>query len=161
MPSLRFLRQDEWQLLREVRLAALLDCPSFFLSTYEQELQYDEERWRTELAGGRWLVDLHEGRPSALLGAAAEADIGKNEMYLSYLWVTPERRRSGIATGMVTTMLDRLRESGVERAWLWVLDGNDPARRLYENIGFTSTGERQPLPQDPSRCEERMTLELT
>jgi ribosomal protein S18 acetylase RimI-like enzyme len=58
-------------------------------------------------------------------------------------------------------MLDRLRAAGMVRAWLWVLGGNAPARRLYEALGFVSTGERQPLKKDPARYEERMTLPLT
>jgi ribosomal protein S18 acetylase RimI-like enzyme len=53
--------------------------------------------------------------------------------------------------------LDHLADEGVELAWLWVLDGNEAARRLYVTLGFTSTGERQPLPACPSRTEERMS----
>jgi len=43
---------------------------------------------------------------------------------------------------------------------LWVLDGNGPALQLYERFGFASTRERQPLPADPTRSEERMLLHL-
>lgn len=43
---------------------------------------------------------------------------------------------------------------------LFVADGNDRARRLYERLGFRSTGERQPLPSDPARGEERYAVRL-
>jgi ribosomal protein S18 acetylase RimI-like enzyme len=46
-------------------------------------------------------------------------------------------------------------------AWLWILNGNDPALRLYEQFGFQSTNERQPLPGQPGRYEERMRLRLS
>jgi hypothetical protein len=46
-------------------------------------------------------------------------------------------------------------------AWLWILNGNDPALRLYEQFGFQSTNQRQPLPEQPSRYEERMRLRLS
>jgi hypothetical protein len=32
--------------------------------------------------------------------------------------------------------------------------------RLYQRFGFQSTDERQPLPDDPERSEERMKLRL-
>ena len=38
--------------------------------------------------------------------------------------------------------------------------GNDRAMRLYQRFGFQSTDERQPLPDDPKRSEERMKLRL-
>jgi ribosomal protein S18 acetylase RimI-like enzyme len=100
------------------------------------------------------------GRPVALLGATAEADIAESERYLSYLWVAPSHRGRGLASELVLDMLARMRAADVSRAWLWVLSGNGAARRLYERLGFTSTGDRQPLEKDPSRFEERMTLSL-
>jgi ribosomal protein S18 acetylase RimI-like enzyme len=62
---------------------------------------------------------------------------------------------------LLRTVLDRLRDSGVRMAWLWILNGNDPALRLYEQFGFQSTNERQPLPGQPGRYEERMRLRLS
>ncbi len=51
---------------------------------------------------------------------------------------------------LLRTVLDRLRDSGVHTVWLWILNGNDPALRLYEQFGFQSTNQRQPLPDDPT-----------
>jgi RimJ/RimL family protein N-acetyltransferase len=44
--------------------------------------------------------------------------------------------------------------------FLWVTESNAPARRLYERCGFTPTGDRQPLPSDPSLPEIRMRRAL-
>ena len=52
--------------------------------------------------------------------------------------------------------------SGVaERVELWVTRGNDPARHLYESMGFVETGDHQPLPSDPCKDEIRMVLALS
>ena len=83
------------------------------------------------------------------------------ECYLEYLWVARGFRRSGVASLLLRTVLDRLRDSGVRTVWLWILTGNDPALRLYEQFGFRSTNERQALPGDPTRSEERMELRLS
>jgi ribosomal protein S18 acetylase RimI-like enzyme len=61
---------------------------------------------------------------------------------------------------MLTIILDRLQTSGVRTVFLWVLDGNDTAIRLYKRVGFVSTNHRQPLSADPERSEERMQLDL-
>ena len=45
---------------------------------------------------------------------------------------------------------------GARTVSLWVGDGNARARRLYERLGFTGAGERQPLFSDPRIGEERM-----
>ncbi len=62
---------------------------------------------------------------------------------------------------LLRTVLDRLRDCGVRTAWLWILNGNDSALRLYQQFGFQSTNQRQPLPKQPGRYEERMRLLLS
>lgn len=158
--STRHLGDQDWAELRDLRLTALRESPAAFLSTYAQESAWTDDDWRREAGRGDWLVETEGDRPVAMLGATPEWDIPESDRYLSYLWVAPGRRRRGLGERLVRSMLDRLRDSGVEWAWLWVLDGNDPARRLYERLGFVSTGERQPLKDDPARCEERMRLAL-
>lgn len=159
--SARLLSEDDWRQLRALRLAALEDSPQAFLSTYQDEAVWSEAQWRSEASRGWWLVHMDGGRPIAMLGATPEWDIAPSERYLSYLWVARDHRRRGLGKRLVADMLDRLRAAGMARAWLWVLGGNAPARRLYEALGFVSTGERQPLKKDPARYEERMTLPLT
>jgi ribosomal protein S18 acetylase RimI-like enzyme len=83
-----------------------------------------------------------------------------DQCYLEYMWVAPKCRRSGLALRMLAVVLDRLRARGVRTVYLWVLDGNEPAARLYKSAGFVSTSLRQPLPADPGRSEEQMHLSL-
>jgi ribosomal protein S18 acetylase RimI-like enzyme len=158
--SIRFLSASEWRLLRDARLAALSESPRSFLSSYERERGFGEDEWRAELAHGNWLVYLHGEEVRAILGATPEPDVATDDRYLSYLWVTPDARRSRIATRLVTQMLDRLRAEGVARAWLWVVSGNDAARALYSKLGFRPSGDQQPLGHDPERHEDRFCLIL-
>jgi RimJ/RimL family protein N-acetyltransferase len=157
----RLLGNDEWRLLRDLRLRALAEAPQAFLSTLDRESAWTQNDWMWELRRGDWMAVFADDGTIALLGATSESDIATTERYLSYLWVAPAYRRRGIARELVLCMLDRLRSLEVDRVWLWVLDGNESARRLYEALGFVSTHERQPLSDDPSRCEERMSLALS
>jgi ribosomal protein S18 acetylase RimI-like enzyme len=109
---------------------------------------------------GEWSLAVKPSGPVGVLGATREPGMSPNERYLEYLWVSPQCRRRGVASMLLGAVLASLRDSGIATAWLWVLDGNGPALQLYERCGFASTRERQPLPADPTRSEERMRLSL-
>ena len=160
--SIRFLSASEWRLLRSARLDALRESPASFLSTFAEERQYGEQHWQAELDHGAWLVGTRDdaAQAQALLGATRGDDIPGADRYLSSLWVAPPARGRGVGTTLLTRMLTYLRDHDVRRVWLWVLDGNADADRLYRRVGFRSTGLRKPLDRDPVRSEERLLLEL-
>jgi len=57
--------------------------------------------------------------------------------WLYQLAVDPDKRRSGIATGLVKYATERLRKLGCEKLNLQVREGNAPAESFYESLGFT------------------------
>ena len=85
----------------------------------------------------------------------------RQECYLEYMWIAPHVRRSGSGSVLLRTVLDRLYDQGVHTVWLYILNGNQAAMRLYERFGFQRTNEWQPLPDHPAGSEERMKLSLT
>jgi ribosomal protein S18 acetylase RimI-like enzyme len=160
MPDIKLLVPDEWPLLRDIRLAALGDSPHAFLSSHQVESAFDELRWRAEFERGEWTVSIHGDQPTGIVGCTREPGKPAYECYLEYIWVAPEWRNQGVAHNMLTVVLGRLRESGVRTAYLWVLDGNDAAVRLYKRVGFISSDQRQPLAERPGRSEELMQFNL-
>src|SRR3954453_4900446 len=48
--TVKALDGEDWQAFRDVRLAALRESPEAFASSYEAELEYDEDFWRARLA---------------------------------------------------------------------------------------------------------------
>jgi ribosomal protein S18 acetylase RimI-like enzyme len=154
------LNESEWSRLRDVRLSALRDHPSAFLSSHEREAAYGEQQWRQEFARGEWNIMRTGGQEIGLLGVTRELAMSLQECYLEYLWVAPDFRRSGVASMLLRTVLDRLRDSGVHTVWLYILNGNQDAMRVYQRFGFQSTNERHLLPDHPAGSEERMKLRL-
>jgi ribosomal protein S18 acetylase RimI-like enzyme len=148
----------QWQLLKEIRLTALYDSPRAFLATYDEESAFDDSRWLKEFDRGSWLVGRENERAVSLLGCTRLEQPETPEFYLEFLWVSPDYRQRGIAYRMIQHAVERLRAAGVLRAFLWVLDGNDAAVRLYRRAGFVSSNHREPLPR--GRSEERMQLDL-
>jgi RimJ/RimL family protein N-acetyltransferase len=64
--------------------------------------------------------------------------------YVAQTWGWDEgRQRQGIGTSVIQQVLDEARRSGKPVA-LQVLKVN-PARRLYERLGFSVTGENETL----------------
>jgi RimJ/RimL family protein N-acetyltransferase len=150
--------EEEWIVLRDMRLAALRESPGAFLSAHSDESVFEEQKWRAEFERGEWTIEIRNDKPIALVGVTREQSTPPDECYLEYMWVSPGFRRCGVATNLIKTVLRRLLNRGFVTIWLWVLDGNEPARHLYEKCGFTSTGLTQRPHRSPSRSEELMRL---
>ena len=159
------VRPGDATVLKEVRLAALLDAPFAFGSTYGAEVTRTDEHWihRALLASsGRdsavflaWL----DGRAVGIVGGY-RPDPSTDAVELVSMWSAPEARRVGVGRLLVQAVIDWATENGSSSIGLWVTRGNAPAECLYESLGFRTTGEYQPLPSDPCKDELRMQLHL-
>ncbi|WP_418606900.1 GNAT family N-acetyltransferase [Georgenia sp. SUBG003] len=150
---------QEWRTLRDVRLRALTEAPHAFGSTLERELAFDESTWRERAAAGRTFLARRAGQVVGLVGYYPEPG-REGERQLVSMWVDPYARGCGAAELLVAAVREAAAAEGARTLTLFVADGNDQARRVYERLGFRSTGERQALPSDPARGEERYALPL-
>jgi ribosomal protein S18 acetylase RimI-like enzyme len=76
------------------------------------------------------------------------------------MWVSPRARGHGVGEALVSAVTGWAAARGFAAVHLWVTETNSPARRLYERCGFKPTGERKPLPSDPSLHELAMRRPL-
>ncbi len=159
MTEVRRVVPDQWAVLRDVRLRALLDAPSAFASTHAREVAFGEAEWRARIDGGPWWLALDGEVPVGLVAGYTTAEDG-DVRHLVALWVDAAHRGSGAAARLVGAVCAWAADDGARVVSLWVADGNGHARRFYERLGFTGTGERQPLPSDPRVGEERLELVL-
>lgn len=152
---------DDWRALRDIRLAALQDAPYAFGSTYERAAALGEADWLARIArGGTFLAYLPEvgaSEPSGLAGGYPETP---GVVELVSMYVRPQARGRGVGEALVAAVIGWARARGAASVHLWVTETNKPARLLYERLGFTLTGERQPLPSDPGLAEVAMTHPL-
>jgi ribosomal protein S18 acetylase RimI-like enzyme len=157
--AIRDLTEDDWRLLRSIRLRALQDAPHAFTSDYGDEAGHDEPRWRESLRIHLWLVAFQDemaAPPVGVIAATRECMAPAGEPFISSLWVDPRHRRRGIARRLIHTAAERVAARGAEAVSLWVLEGNDAAYGLYAALGFKHTGERQLAPGSSTRHERRM-----
>lgn len=145
--------------MRDVRLAALKEAPYAFGSTYEREAPFTEEQWRGRINARSvtffaYLPGTTE--PAGLAGVYVEAGAAD----VVSMWVRPSARGNRVGEALIGAAADWVRDRGYDTLYLWVTETNTPARLLYERCGFTPTGERMPLPSDPSLPEIRMRRAL-
>ncbi len=149
---------DDWQALRDIRLAALRDAPNAFASTYEEQVAFEEADWRQRIArGGTFLAYVPEVDASEAAGLAAGYQQGPGTVGLISMFVRPRARGRGVGEALIAAVLDWARARNATSVHLWVTETNKPARLLYERCGFSLTGERQPLPSNLAVGEIAMT----
>jgi GNAT superfamily N-acetyltransferase len=151
---------SDWCMVRDIRLHALRDAPLAFASSYAREAEYDEETWQQRVETAIWFVARDEpdhADPVGLVAGITDRETGGP--HLVSMWVDPRMRGRGIGLALVDAV-KAWAAPDAEQLILWVADGNDGARRLYERCGFRDTGRRQPLPSDPSIGESLMTCPL-
>jgi ribosomal protein S18 acetylase RimI-like enzyme len=152
---LRRIRPDEAELLRRVRLVALADAPSAIDSRLSDERDLPDEVWQRRAADGAAgetaviiFAEDHGDCVGLVTGAwDGDADHGA---HLYSMWVDSRARGGGLGRRLLDAVVDWAGERGARRIDLWVTEGNDPARTLYEKAGFVPTGVRAPLDADPS-----------
>lgn len=111
------------------------------------------ERWRT--AAGRELV---EGEAVFVEGEAGFVAV--RPPWLDALYVRPAAWGTGVAVRLHDRAVEALREAGVERARLWVLEENHRARRFYERRGWRPDGTSRVVEFPPNPLDLGYSLDL-
>ncbi len=157
-PIVRRATPDDWQQSRTLRLRALADSPDAFSSTLDRELAFDDDVWRTRLqtAATFFAVDPYGTFHGTVTGLAPADEPESREVVA--MWVDPDQRGLGIGTDLIEAVIAWARSDGAASIALWVADGNEAARRLYERSGFVDTGERDVIREGLGEARLRRTL---
>ncbi len=85
-----------------------------------------------------WLVALDGDVVAGYVGS--QSVLGEADMM--NIAVAPEYRRTGVAKGLIGTLIDALRSENVHSLTLEVRVSNEAAIRLYDLLGFQQVGRR-------------------
>lgn len=156
MLEVREITVDDWELLRDVRLTALAEAPQAFGSTHAGEAAFTEEQWRGRITERSVTFFAQEDSPGSLPVGLTAVYVEDGNANLVSMWVRPSGRGLGVGEALVEAAASWAKAHDCPSLFLWVTESNAPAMKLYERCGFTPTGERQPLPSDPTLPEIRM-----
>jgi len=76
--------------------------------------------------------------------------IAVDEAEILSIAIAAEERGKGLSRDLLQTHLGHLAGRGVRKVFLEVEENNQPARRLYERMGFRVVGRRERYYRDPS-----------
>lgn len=146
--QIRSTKTEDWPLLKQVRLAALLDSPTAFGVSYHTAAAYTEEQWkvRASSAGTEFWLAFDKDQPVGMIGAAVSS---AHRFNLIGMWVDPAARGSGLAAQLVASVKARAVGKGFDRVFLDVSPDNARASSFYIKQGFAFMDEWEPLQSHP------------
>jgi ribosomal protein S18 acetylase RimI-like enzyme len=138
--EIRTVAPAEWQVWRELRLAALAEAPAAFTSRLADWQEAGEQRWRERLAipGSVNFVALLDGRPAGMVSGLPGPG---GAPHLSTMWVSPAGRGRGVGDRLVQAVAQWASAQGAAELRLTVAGDNGRAAILYRRHGFADTGE--------------------
>ncbi|MDQ7986536.1 GNAT family N-acetyltransferase [Pseudomonas sp. G34] len=153
--EIRATQKEDWQLLKQIRLAALQDTPTAFGVSYETAAADSDAQWQVRAAGERtrfWLA-FDDDRPVGLVGGGFRDAI---RYELIAMWVEPAARGAGVADALVTAVKSRAVALGLEALFLEVAAENVRAVQFYLRHGFVFMDEWEPIDSHPHILAQSM-----
>jgi len=140
---------------RDLRLNALRDSPDSFGEALEdvaaRPLSYWEELTRSVTEPGRHVMFLACESEHVLGSTYGLLDREQTEAgRVGGMWVDPTWRRCGVGRALLQEVFSWAHTRGLKRLALWAPAHSPAAISLYRQAGFRETGNRRPLPTNPS-----------
>ena len=92
-----------------------------------------------------WLVALDVDTVAGYIGS--QTVLGETDMM--NVAVSPDYRRQGIGEQLITALIEALKSQGSHSLMLEVRASNEPAKSLYEKLGFAAVGLRKNYYRNP------------
>ncbi len=153
--------EDDWELVRDVRLRAVRENPQIFGASLARENRFVESHWRMRLrTSPTWIAVDDTGTGRGIVQMLQEPGSPIDDRHVISLWVAPESRRQGMGWALLDAVRQAAAADGARTVSLWVVDNNHAAGDLSVRAGYARTGERQALSRDGSLTEERYVLTI-
>jgi RimJ/RimL family protein N-acetyltransferase len=147
---------DEWQRLRAIRLASLLESPEAFGGNHEKESAMSENEWRELFTKNSYLIASYNDEDIALMYLEKfRGDFGAT-CWVGGCWSNPKFRGRGAVRAMFNYVDSVAEEKGWQIQGLGVFVMNKSAIAAYESLGFKAMGEPQESTRRPGNFYQRM-----
>jgi ribosomal-protein-alanine N-acetyltransferase len=128
----------------QIRRAKLTDVDNLAQLDYQANLTYwQRDSYTSCLDNKSNLLYVLEVAARQIAGAIAVSVVA-DEAEILQLWISQQFQRQGYGKWLLKDMLQKLKlNHGVSRVFLEVREGNLPAIKLYEAVGFVMVGRRK------------------
>ena len=120
------LSPDNWQKYRDIRLIALKSDPLAFASSYEQEIQFDEQIWRQNIHN-MWFAMVNSQVVGMIGMLIIEESKNTNIGYVVSLWVSPQFQKRQIGQALVRAIQNFAAPKNLKKLILEVTASNQAA----------------------------------
>lgn len=142
--DIRPLNAADATAFRQVRLQAISDAPSAVWPTYEEEAKRTVQDIGARIARSdtQIVFGAFNGSELAAIAGLRREPLAqvRHKAVLWGVYVSPARRREGLARKLLSRVLSFAREEGVLQIQLCVNVENIRARNLYRSLGFAPFG---------------------
>ena len=132
------LTQDQWDLVRRLRLEALRDSPHAFLGDLAQESSRSEIGWRRTFESASWHAGFVAEDPVAIARSVSYPAL-RDERYVESLWVREKNRHDHIVRLLLDSIVTEALAEGREFLRLSVLRSNAEAVDTMGHLGFSAS----------------------
>lgn len=129
--------EEDWEVLKEIRLASLDDAPTAFGVSHATAAAYSDAQWRDRASGRGQAEYLLAWSDGAAVGMVAGVVSAAAEFNLIAMWVRPEYRGTAAAALLVGAMKQRAVARGHACVVLDVAPDNLRATAFYRKQGFS------------------------
>lgn len=153
---IRFTVEEDWEILKIVRLESLLDSPDVFSATYATAKKYSESQWRDRASYKtqyQYILAIQGTRAVGIIGATLNAAL---EFNVVAMWVNPEFRGKGIADLLISAIKSLAISKGHHRMVLSVSPHNLRAVSFYSRHGFVFIPEWESVALSSGEKNQKM-----
>lgn len=147
--NIRATEERDWQILKEIRLAALLDIPEVFGVSYQTVITSSDEQWKEHASSEtqpKFWLGFKQNKAVGMIGGGVD----KTDRYnLIAMWVEPESRGLGLGEHLVNVVKSHVVSKGCKQVFLDVSPDNLRASQFYRKQGFVFIDEERPLASHP------------
>lgn len=147
---------DDWERVREIRLASLQANPEAFGAKYETELIRPERFWRSRLSKSDFILASDESGDIGIMFVDQVDEDFASSCWIRGCWVHPEARGKGVMRALIEYVDSQVHVKPWSEQGLGVWVDNYSAIKAYEFIGFENIGDPQPSTSQPGKFYQRM-----
>ncbi|WP_163253675.1 GNAT family N-acetyltransferase [Bacillus tropicus] len=143
---IRLLTKEDAEKYWELRLQALQVNPEAFVTTYEEAIRQENpiKRVESNLTAATSCTFGAFNADHQLVGVVTllteEKEAYKHKGHIVAMYVDASNRRSGLARELIRKAIEKAREMDLEQLTLGVVSTNEPAKKMYESMGFQTYG---------------------